>query len=243
MLPALPRPDANIFLISGAGLSAASGVPTFRDPGGLWTRYSVEDVATLEALRNDRQQVIDFHDKLRAGIEAAKPNPAHIALARLQKVLGPARVTLVTQNGDELLQAAGATEVIELHGSLRRLCCEASLAHPEVAVQGPQDPGLRCGLCGAFMRPAVVFFGERIRRLDEVQARLLKAHVVAVVGTSGMIYASEMWYGAARRTGAISIEVNPKSTSDKFDYVIEEPAEVAVPRIVDYWLEEAENSG
>ncbi|MBM4321195.1 MAG: NAD-dependent protein deacylase, partial [Deltaproteobacteria bacterium] len=149
--------DERIVVLSGAGLSSASGVPTFREADGLWERHRLEDVATPEAWLRDRDLVRCFYDARREAVARVQPNPGHHALVRLQTALGPARVMLVTQNIDGLLGRAGAPDVIELHGSLGLLRCEWDESHPHLAISGPQPPEARCTHCGAPLRPAVVW--------------------------------------------------------------------------------------
>ena len=158
-------------VLSGAGLSKASGVPTFRDNDGLWEGHRFEEVATPQAWQADRELVRSFYDARRVACASVLPNPGHEALSRLQHALGPRRVTLVTQNIDGLLQKAAAPDVIEMHGSLWRLKCERDDDHPRLGVYGEQDRKLRCSTCGAFLRPDVVWFGE----MPEYMARIEQA--------------------------------------------------------------------
>lgn len=229
-------PDDRVFILSGAGLSKASGIPTFRDADGLWEGHDPMQVATPEAWSADRDLVRRFYDERRALLETVAPNPGHRALARLQQELGPDRVALVTQNIDGLLSVAGAPDVIEMHGSLRHLRCVADEDHPWVPVQGAQDDDVRCPACSDDLRPAVVWFGENPRFLDRIERALAQATVFVSVGTSGLVYPAAGLVQVARRIGAHCIEVNPEPTASRFDQVIAEPAEVALPRLVDGWL-------
>lgn len=222
-------------VLSGAGLSAASGVPTFRGAGGLWEGYDVQQVATPEAWERDPDLVRRFYDARRTALEGVRPNPGHDALVRLQDQLGPHRVVLVTQNIDGLLGAAGAKEVLEIHGALRSLRCERDEDHPWVPVAGPQDPEARCG-CGGRLRPAVVWFGEVPRYLERVFALLQQCDLFVSVGTSGLVYPAAGFVRVARAAGAQCIDVNPEPTPGAFQRTIAEPAEVALPRLVEELL-------
>lgn len=229
--------DARVVVLSGAGLSRASGIPTFRDADGLWEGHRIEEVATPEAWWADPERVRRFYDGRRVGCAAAAPNPAHAALARLQAALGPERVVLVTQNIDGLLQRAGAADVIEMHGSLFRLRCERDEAHPWVAVEGAQTRTGTCA-CGGRLRPAVVWFGEVPRHMERILGAVYRCDRFLSVGTSGQVYPAAGLVAVARQAGARCVEVNPVPTRPAFDEVIAAPAEVAVPALVAAWLGE-----
>lgn len=235
MIP--PCPEGSVVVLSGAGLSAASGIPTFRGPGGLWEGHRVEDVATPEAWRRNPALVRRFYDQRRRACARARPNAAHDALARLQRAWGADRVVLVTQNIDGLLGRAGAAEVIEMHGSLWRLCCAADRDHPRPPVAGRQDPTSTCESCGASLRPDVVWFGEPPYDLDRIHRETARCAVFIAVGTSGVVYPAAGLVAVARSAGAYCIEVNPIPTTAAFDHVIAAPAEAALPTLVEAWLD------
>lgn len=227
MAPALP-----IVVLSGAGLSAASGVPTFRDKDGLWEGHDVQDVATPEAWRRDPVLVRRFYDERRIAAATVVPNPGHEALARLQR---ERPVTMITQNIDGLLGRAGCPDAIEMHGSLWRLRCERAESHPWVPVVGAQDPAARCA-CGGALRPAVVWFGEMPIALDRIFAAVAACKTFVSVGTSGVVYPAAGLAAEARAHGAHCIEVNPNPVGGPFHEVIAEGSEVALPRLVEAWL-------
>lgn len=229
-------PTDHVFVLSGAGLSKGSGIPTFRDAGGLWEGHDPMEVATPEAWQADADLVRRFYDARRLNVERCAPNPGHDALARLQQALGPDRVSLVTQNIDGLLSIAGAPEVIEMHGSLRWLRCEHDEGHPHVLVRGTQDPERRCGECPGRLRPAIVWFGEIPLHMDRIEAALQRADWFVSVGTSGIVYPAAGLVRFARHIGARTIEVNPEPTGGGFDQVIAAPSEDALPALVDEWL-------
>ncbi len=233
-----PIHNQQIVVLSGAGLSKASGVPTFRDAGGLWEGHRFEELATPEAWERDRDKVRRFYDMRRIACASVLPNPGHEALSRLQHTLGARRVTLVTQNVDGLLQKAAVIDVIEMHGSLWRLRCSADANHPRVGVYGEQDPEARCALCGAWLRPDVVWFGEVPEHLDRIHQALEQCDLFVAVGTSGVVYPAAGFAAVARSHGARCIEVNPVPSGGAFDEVIARPAEEALPDLVDRWLDE-----
>ncbi len=230
-----PGDDDLIVILSGAGLSAASGVPTFRGAGGLWEGHRAMDLATPEAWQADAELVRRFYDMRRIAVEQVRPNPGHDALVRLQQAWGPERVVLVTQNVDGLLGDAGADDVIEMHGSLRRLKCEISDGHPRVAAQGAQPRDEGCELCGGRLRPDVVWFGEMPYAMGRIEATLARCRWFMSVGTSGVVYPAAGFVSAARSRGAWCVEVNPEPAGGPFHQVVAEGAETALPRLVDCW--------
>lgn len=230
--------QAQFVVLSGAGLSSASGVPTFRDGNGLWENHRIEDVATPDAWFRNRELVRRFYDARRAAVAKAQPNAGHLALARLQQELGPERVMLVTQNIDGLLTRAGAPEVIEMHGSLAQLRCEFDESHPLVAISGPQPPDGKCAICGSLLRPAVVWFEEMPLQMERIFSGLQRCSIFVSVGTSGVVYPAAGFAALALANGATCIEVNARPSGGRFHHVVAQGAEIALPRLVAAWLEE-----
>ncbi len=200
-----------ILVLTGAGVSAESGVPTFRGPEGLWRRHRPEDLATPEAFANDPSLVWEWYAWRRGVIAPLRPNAAHEAIARLE-----ARVPtflLATQNVDGLHAAAGSRRLVELHGSLWRVRCTACGSEGEDRrVPLPELPPL-CA-CGGLLRPGVVWFGESLPEpaLETALAAGEAAEVVLVVGTSSVVYPAAAIAPAARARGAFVVEVNPDET-------------------------------
>jgi NAD-dependent deacetylase len=173
-----------LVVLSGAGISAESGLKTFRDSGGLWEGYRVEDVATPEAWHKDRALVLQFYNERRKAALEAQPNRAHEILAELQHDF---KVTIVTQNVDDLHERAGSRHVIHLHGSLfeSRSTLDPTLVYP---VRGWQlNEGDRCEK-GSQLRPNIVWFGEAVPKMDEAAAYAAEAEIFVVVGTSMVVY-------------------------------------------------------
>ncbi|SDY74218.1 NAD-dependent deacylase [Citreimonas salinaria] len=220
-------PD-RIVILTGAGLSAESGLGTFRDKGGIWTRHRIEDVATPDAFARDPDRVHAFYNERRAQAAAARPNAAHVALARLQ-AQHPGSVTIVTQNVDALHERAGAT-AIHMHGELGRAKCHAC-DH-----RWPAPPAMRhddsCPACDArATRPDVVWFGEMPYHMDEIARHLLSCDLFAAIGTSGNVYPAAGFVQEAARAGARKVELNLELTelSDLFDDRLTGPASKIVP--------------
>jgi len=219
-----------ILVLTGAGLSAESGLATFRDADGLWSRVRIEDVATPAAHARDPARVLAFYDARRRGCRAASPNPAHHALARLQRD-GRHRVTLVTQNIDDLLTRAGAAEVIHMHGSVFSAFCAACGARR--VQEGDLALDALCDGCGARgrLRPDVVWFGEIPYHMQEIGARLATADLFVAIGTSGAVYPAAAFVAEAASAGAETLEINLEASdvSPLFDRHIRGPASVTVP--------------
>ncbi len=219
-----------VVVLSGAGLSVASGIPTFRGPDGLWEGHRLEDVATPAAWDRNPALVTRFYDARRAAAATARPNPAHDALAQWQRAWGPGRVVLITQNVDGLLTAAGAPEVLEMHGALRRMRCAANAQHPRPL----HDPDqARCARCGASLRPDIVWFGEMPHHLDRIAQAVAGADLFLSVGTSGVVYPAAGLASDAHQRGIPTVEINPApSGAPWFDAVVDQPAEKALPTLV-----------
>ncbi|MEM9796907.1 MAG: NAD-dependent deacylase [Pseudomonadota bacterium] len=214
-----------IVILSGAGLSAESGLGTFRDVDGLWTQYDLAEVATPEGFAADPVKVHDFYNARRANLRSAAPNAAHLALATLSSRAG---VTLVTQNIDDLLERAGAENVIHMHGELTRALCHTCghrWAAPDVMRR--DDP---CPACGAAAtRPDVVWFGEIPYHMEAIDAALMAADLFVSIGTSGEVYPAAGFVAAARAAGARTLELNLEASGGVFDEVREGPATDLVP--------------
>ena len=173
-----------IVVFTGAGMSADSGIATFRDADGLWANYLIEDVCTPEALVRNRALVIDFYNMRRREMLAAQPNAGHLAIAGLERDFD---VEVVTQNVDDLHERAGSTRVTHLHGELRKL---RSMRNPDVIVpiEGWEQPLDATGPDGALLRPHIVFFGEPVPMFERAAEIAAQAEVMVVVGTSLAVY-------------------------------------------------------
>ena len=223
----------NMVILTGAGISAESGLGTFRDAGGLWTRYSIDDVATPEAFRRNPALVADFYNQRRAQAAEARANAAHAALARLEAEL-PGNVAIVTQNVDGLHEQAGSRNVLHMHGRLdQALCAMCDHRWPAPLEMGPGDPCPRCAAPAA--RPDVVWFGEMPYHMDEIEAALWRADIFVSIGTSGSVYPAAGFVQIARMAGAHTIELNlePSDGATLFAEAHFGPATRVVPAWVD----------
>lgn len=219
----------NIVVLTGAGISAESGLATFRGPDGLWEGHRVEDVCTPEALARDPALVHAFYDARRAALGTVEPNAAHHALARLDAEW-PGELLIVTQNVDDLHERAGARRVLHMHGELlSALCAACGRAGPW---SGPMGEGRECGGCGAAaLRPDIVFFGEFPYEMERIGAALAEADLFVSIGTSGAVYPAAGFVQTARHNGARTLELNldPSAGSILFDESRMGPASVLVP--------------
>jgi len=218
-----------ITVLTGAGLSAESGLGTFRDKYGLWTRYNLEEVATPEGFAQNPALVHEFYNARRANCLDASPNPAHAALARLQQAR-PGQVTLITQNVDDLLERAGAGEVIHMHGQLSRALC-AACGHRWDAPRA-MAPDAPCPACAApATRPDIVWFGEFPYHMAEIDAALTTTDLFVAIGTSGNVYPAAGFVQEAASAGARTLELNlePSATSALFNDARFGPASQLVP--------------
>ncbi len=228
---------ANILILTGAGVSAESGIGTFRDAGGLWEQHRVEDVATPEAFARDPDLVLRFYDMRRAAIQAAQPNAAHAALAQLD-ANWPGELTIVTQNVDDLHERAGARRLIHMHGEhLNAWCtaCDSRHRWTGTLIDRPC-----CPACGApALRPDIVWFGEMPYRMEEIYAALARADLFVSIGTSGAVYPAAGLVREARRAGIETLELNlePSQGSQWFDTARHGPATELVPAWVAEMLE------
>ncbi|MBB4657955.1 NAD-dependent deacylase [Parvularcula dongshanensis] len=200
----------SLVVLTGAGVSADSGVDTFRTAGGLWDRYDWREVATPEGFAADPGKVHAFYNERRRALPGVRPNAAHAALAELEARLeaNGGRLTLVTQNVDDLHERAGSRRVLHVHGELAKAACVAcGTVSVWTADLGTEIPCPSCGVAGA-MRPHVVWFGEMPRHLDEAEAALGEADLFVSIGTSGSVYPAAGLVAAARARGVDCTELN-----------------------------------
>ena len=198
-----------IVILTGAGISAESGINTFRDAGGLWENHRIEDVATPEALQRDPHGVQSFYNRRREQLRdpAIQPNAAHRALAELEQAL-PGQVLVVTQNVDDLHERAGSRNVIHMHGELLKARCQST--ETLVPADRDLDPALSCTVCGAAgcLRPHVVWFGEMPLEMERIYATLAGCERFISIGTSGNVYPAAGFVAEARASGAHTTELN-----------------------------------
>ncbi len=230
---------AKIVILTGAGISAESGIRTFRASDGLWEEHRIEDVATPEGFAANPELVHRFYNARRAAAAQARPNPAHLALAELEAD-GAHEVLIVTQNVDDLHERAGSRSLIHMHGTLAgALCAACGHRWPAPAEMHPATP---CPACGkATTRPDIVWFGEMPYRMEEIWAALRAADLFVSIGTSGNVYPAAGFVADARHAGVATLELNlePSQGSRLFDTARHGPASEVVPA----WVAEMLQTG
>lgn len=220
-----------IVFFTGAGMSAESGVPTYRGRGGIWHEYNYEDYACQEAFERDPEKVWDFHDKRRATTGACAPHRGHELIAALERARPS--TWIITQNIDGLHQRAGSEHVLELHGSLWRVRCDRC----GVVFESREVPvASRRHACGEHLRPDIVWFGDMLR-LDTVREAIRRAQecdVFVSVGTSAVVFPAAEMPLYAKQRGARLIEVNPEETplSEAYDVCLRTPASEALEALI-----------
>jgi len=230
----------NVFVLTGAGISAESGLGTFRDTSGIWTQYDLSEVATPEGFARDPAKVRAFYNARRANLANAAPNAAHTALARLQAGLAArgGRLFMCTQNVADLHEQGGCVDVVHMHGQLRVTRCHACEATWPDA--GPLSADSACPACGVVgtARPHVVWFGEIPLFMDAIEDALEEADLFVAIGTSGAVYPAAGFVAQARRLGIRTCELNlePSDNARAFDERRYGPATEVVPAWVDEML-------
>jgi NAD-dependent deacetylase len=225
--------SVSVAVLTGAGISADSGVPTFRGPGGLWRNFRAEELATPEAFSKNPHLVWEWYDWRRGIIAQKSPNAAHEALVRLEN--RTPEFTLITQNVDGLHSAAGSRRLVEMHGNIWKVRCTRC-----ARVAENRDVPLRlppyCEACGNLLRPHIVWFGESIdpSDLDASFRALRNCEVLLIIGTSGVVQPAASFAGIAREAGAFTVEVNPEptGTGGGFDAVFGGRSAEIVPRLL-----------
>lgn len=221
-----------VFVLTGAGISAESGLATFRASDGLWAGHRIEDVCTPEALERNPWLVWQFYSERRAQCAKVGPNPGHIALAKLEAELGD-RFFLCTQNVDDLHERAGSKRLVHMHGELAKSRCEDECARPPVedrAVYNNLDEVTRCA-CGARLRPHIVFFGEMPLEMKRIEREIANSTMMLVIGTSGSVYPAASFVNWARQGGAKTIYIGPEHplNASAFTTIVEGKAGEVMP--------------
>jgi len=225
-------PTDRVFVLTGAGISAESGLPTFRDADGLWAGYRIEDVCTPDAWLRDPAAVWRFYSSRREAAQSAQPNPAHLVLSELESQL-PGRIFLCTQNVDDLHERAGSVNLLHMHGELAKSRCERECGRPPIedrAVYSSLDDVPRCS-CGGRLRPHIVFFGETPLEMDRIQDEIAKATLMVVVGTSGSVYPAASFVHRAHQRGARTLYVGPEEplNASGFTHIVKGNAGEVLP--------------
>lgn len=227
----------NIVILTGAGISAESGLATFRSANGLWNNHKVEDVATIEAFERNPAYVHEFYNELKKELVKAKPNAAHLAITKLQNEY-PAQISVITQNVDTLHEKAGNKNVYHIHGQINQAVC-LNCGHI-LETFGDVDTETTCPHCGiaGMMKPNIVFFGENLLCMDKVDRLLANCDLFLSIGTSGVVFPAASFVQIAKYNNARTLEFNLEPTSNNyyFDKHIYGQAGTTLPAFVDELL-------
>lgn len=227
----------SIVVLTGAGISAESGLATFRSSNGLWNNHRVEDVATIEAFQRNPEFVHDFYNQMKPELLAAKPNPAHLALTKLQNNY-PAPVSIITQNIDTLHEKAQSRNIYHIHGQINQAVC-LNCGHVLETWNDVTTETVcpQCSVAG-MMKPNIVFFGENLLYMDKVERLLASCDLFLSIGTSGVVFPAAAFVQTAKLYGAETYEFNLEKTSNNFyfDHHIFGKAGDTLPPFVDELL-------
>ena len=229
----------NIVILSGAGISAESGLSTFRSENGLWNNHRVEDVATIEAYYRNPDYVHQFYNEMRPELYKANPNPAHKAITKLQEKY-QANINVITQNVDVLHEKAGNKNVYHIHGQINQIVClNCGHVFETWGDITSEDKCEKCGTVG-MLKPNIVFFGENLLYMDKVDSLLKNCDLFVSVGTSGVVYPAAGFVQIAKMFGADTYEFNMEKTSNNllFDHHIYGPAGTTLPKFVNELIKE-----
>lgn len=230
----------HVVVLTGAGISAESGIPVFRSETGLWENHKVEDVATYEGFTRDKTMVHNFYNTMRQSLKTKQPNGGHLALTKLQQGLEAqgGKLTIVTQNIDDLHEKAGSHDIIHMHGRLNTLLCES--CHASVPWFEDSSVETVCPKCGKkAMRPDIVWFGEMPYQMDEIESALFSCDLFLAVGTSGVVYPAAGFVAIARRLGKSCLEFNlkPSAVGSNFTQGFYGKASITLPAFTDHLIE------
>lgn len=225
---------SSIVILTGAGISAESGLATFRSSNGLWNSHKVEDVATIEAFQRNPEFVHDFYNQMKPELLSAKPNPAHLAITKLQDKY-PAPVAVITQNVDTLHEKAGSRNIYHIHGQINQAVC-LNCSHVLETWNDVTTETIcpNCSVAG-MMKPNIVFFGENLLYMDKVERLLAGCDLFLSIGTSGVVFPAAAFVQTAKLYGAVTYEFNLEPTSNNFyfDHHIMGKAGETLPKFVD----------
>jgi NAD-dependent deacetylase len=228
--------ESRLLILTGAGISAESGISTFRDSNGLWENHPIEEVATPEGFERDAAKVIKFYNDRRAQLKSCNPNFAHQSIAKLQTLIQK-RCYLITQNVDDLHERGGSNQVLHMHGELNKLRC---LGPEEHVIDFFEDQSIDqpCPHCGSRMRPHIVWFGEIPFDMPLISTMLKKCTHFLYIGTSSQVYPAAGFREYAYSMGAKVISINPEIRTDPYTHLcLKEKAGTACPRLLGMILE------
>jgi len=224
---------AKVIIFSGAGVSAESGISTFRDSDGLWENYKIEDICSAGCLSFNRAETVDFYDKRREDIKEKKPNYAHEQI-KLLKDKYPNEIAIITQNVDDMFEKAGCKDVLHLHGFLREVVCESCGFKEDIGYEKMDDVYEVCPTCNNLLRPNIVFFGEAAPRYSDLYEEVGECEMFVVIGTSGNVINTDMFLGGQIKKSILNNLEPSRAINDKlYTKVLYKKATEAIDEIVE----------
>ncbi len=230
-------PSSKVIALTGSGISAESGIKTFRDSGGLWENHRIEDIASVDGFNRNSLRVWNFYKQRYTESLDCQPNPGHYALVKLEEYLGK-NFTLITQNVDGLHGKAGSKHVWEIHGSLQRCYCTSCKAKYNMQEVLNELPTPTCKLCNTILRPDIIWFGEIPYFLAEIETALRNCEYLIVVGTSGIVYPAAGFVMSAKLLGAMTIGINLEKPANLsfIDEFYQGKSGDLLPELVQQWI-------
>jgi len=224
---------ARVIIFSGAGVSAQSGISTFRDSDGLWENYKIEDICSAGCLSFNREETVEFYDKRREDIKDKKPNYAHKQI-KLLKDKYPDEVAIITQNVDDMFEKAGCNDVLHLHGFLREVVCESCGFKEDIGYEKMDDVYEVCPTCNSLLRPNIVFFGEAAPRYADLYEEVSDCEMFVVIGTSGNVINTDMFLGGQIKKSILNNLEPSSAINDRlYSKVLYKKATEAIDEIVE----------
>ncbi len=222
---------SKVIIFSGAGVSAESGISTFRDNGGLWDKYRVEEICTEGCLETNRDATIDFYDARRKDLKDKVPNYAHILIAKLKEKY-PKEIAIITQNVDDMFEKAGCKEIIHLHGFMREIRCEKCGLIEDIGYEAQDKAHKNCPTCKATMRPNIVFFNESAPKYEEMYDELDDCKMLVVIGTSGAVINTDSFLSSKIKVSILNnLEPSKEINHKNYTNVLFKPATQAISEI------------
>ncbi|MEN4053857.1 MULTISPECIES: Sir2 family NAD-dependent protein deacetylase [Sulfurimonas] len=224
---------AKVVIFSGAGISAESGISTFRDSGGLWDNYKIEEICSVGCLDWNYEETIAFYDKRREDIQDKEPNRAHHEIVKLKKKY-PKDITIITQNVDDMFERAGCRDLLHLHGFLREVRCEACGFLDDIGYAKLREVYDACPRCSHLLRPNVVFFGEAAPKYADMYKELDDCEMLIVIGTSGIVINTDVFIrGGIRYSILNNLEPSPAIDDTLYSKVLYKKATEAIDEIIE----------
>lgn len=224
---------AKVIILSGAGISAESGISTFRDSDGLWEKYKIKDICTVGCLHKNRKATIEFYDYRRSELKDKKPNYAHRVISQLKSKY-PNDIAVITQNVDDMFEKADCTDVLHLHGFLKELKCKKCNTILDIGYEKQSGNYESCSKCNKLLRPNIVFFGEQAPKYKDMYKEFKNCEVLVVIGTSGAVINTDMFLNSQIKLSILNnLEHSSYINDSLYSKVLYEKATLAIDEIAD----------